>query len=368
MRDHDMERRGDSVLLGMWIRQYFVWVSRPLWLLILRSNIPPNAVTVLSALVGVASGLAFASGHFALGGWLYIFSGVLDVFDGRLARERSVSSVRGAVLDSVLDRYVDAAALSGLAWFYRDSWVCAFALLALSGSLLVSYVRARGEVAGVDMRVGLMQRPERIVSLGALTAMSPVLAAFQAPEDPAATHWMVIAGIVFLAVTSQFTAASRFLYLLNQLDQPRRVRTRRFTSKDGALRAAIASVVATGVDFAVTISLVEWVRVSPWFATMLGCVVGALFGFAVGRIWAFSAGDRSLSTQLGRYAVASISGMLLNAGGVYVLLLMHIDYRIAWCIVRACVFMSWSFPLHRDYVFQSADKAALAGAQGVSEE
>jgi phosphatidylglycerophosphate synthase len=100
-------------LLGLWIRRYFVWVTRIPWRAVEASGVPANALTTLAALLALASGVAFAAGHFALGGWLYIFSGILDVFDGRLARAQQRAGPMGAVLDSVLDRYGDAAVLTG---------------------------------------------------------------------------------------------------------------------------------------------------------------------------------------------------------------------------------------------------------------
>lgn len=360
VRDADMENRGDSFILGMWIRQYFVWITQPVWLLILRSGVPANAVTMLSALLGLGSGAAFAAGHFALGGWLYIFSGTLDVFDGRLARAQETSGPRGAVLDSVLDRYVDAAVLVGLSWYYRESWVLAFTLSALVGSSLVSYVRARGEGVGVSVRIGMMQRPERIVTLGALTALSPLAKALYAPGDPQAPEWLAIAGIITLSVSTQLTALRRFVHVLRSLapdvEKPQRPRTPRAWLERGGLgRAVTTAMLATGSDFVTTLALVEVGAMAPWVATALGCGVGAVVGFSVARHWAFGDVRTRASLQAGRYVFTSATGMMLNAGGVYLLtLLPTVSYLIAWLIVRALVFLAWSYPLHRDYVFGAA--------------
>src|SRR5204863_268454 len=74
--DRDIEASGRSILLGVFLRNYFSWVVRPLWLLVFASGISPNAVTIVATTAGCASGLAVALGHLALGGWLFILSGI----------------------------------------------------------------------------------------------------------------------------------------------------------------------------------------------------------------------------------------------------------------------------------------------------
>lgn len=360
-RDADMEAKGKTLLLGFWIRQYFVWVTRLPWRVIEATGIPANAVTTLAALLALASGIAFAAGHFALGGWLYIFSGVLDVFDGRLARKQRQAGPAGAVLDSVLDRYGDAAVLSGLCWYYRDSWVLLPTLLALAGGFLVSYVRARGESVGVSVRGGIMQRPERIVCLGFATTLSPIVAAMGWPEDPNAPHWLAIAGIVFLAASTQWTAAQRVAFLLRELSPPR---PRLLTSGRGGLpRSVVSAAAATLVDFLLVTLLVNRFATAPWLSTAAGCALGAVVSFTLGRYWAFSTRNVDVHVQAGRYVFASTTSALLNTGGVALLLLLPImDYRLAWVFVRASVFLLWNFPLHRDYVFAHHSAADDAGS------
>ncbi|RYZ40472.1 MAG: CDP-alcohol phosphatidyltransferase family protein, partial [Myxococcaceae bacterium] len=108
-QDAETLTRGKSVLVGFFLRHYFFWVIQPLWRVLLRSGLPANALSMLSGLLGVSSGVAVAAGRFALGGWLFLMAGVLDVMDGRVARTRKEANPAGAALDSVLDRYVDSA-------------------------------------------------------------------------------------------------------------------------------------------------------------------------------------------------------------------------------------------------------------------
>ena len=352
LQDHDMESKASSVLLGKWIHLYFIWVTKPLWFLLLRCKIPAAAVTTLSLLVAIGSGISIAAGHFALGGWLYLFSGMLDIFDGRLARAQGTPTPGGAALDSVLDRYSDGAVLIGFAWFYRDSWVLLAVLTAMLGSMMVSYVRARGEGLGVDVKVGLMQRAERIVYLGVATTFSPILEAVLAPNDPQPIHRLAVAGIVLLAVSTQLTALRRFMYLLTALgNNPLGGMLQ--TGHGSFFRNQVAALVATAADFLLVLALVANAGVFPWFATIVGCGLGAVVNFSINRIWAFKSAG-SLLPQISRYSFVSLTSALLNGGGVAIILLLpSLDYRLAWIVVRVMVALVWNYPLQRDYVFST---------------
>lgn len=350
-RDAEIEARGSSALIGMRARNFFAWVMRPIWGLLQRAQVPPNAVTTLSVLLACAAGVSVAVGRFALGGWLYLFAGACDFIDGRLARVTGKASPAGAALDSVLDRYAESAILVGLAWFYRDSWVLLAVLVTLVGSHLVPYVRARGEGLGVDVKVGLMQRPERLVLLGATVAFSPIIEAWLVPLDTKPIHRLAVLGIVILAAATQLTAAQRLAHVLGKLDPRTAATFKRATDRGGIARNIIAALVATGVDFLMVTVLVSLASADPRLATALGCVVGGVTNFAINRIWTFGSTAPAIG-QAWRYGFVSASSALLNSGGVAILLFLPaLDYRLAWIIVRGAVFLAWNYPLHRDYVF-----------------
>jgi len=216
--DRDIEASGRSLLIGVYLRNYFSWVIRPLWLLVNASGISPNGVTVLATLVGAGSGVAVASGRFALGGWLFILSGILDTLDGKLARVSNRVTRAGAAFDSLLDRYADGAVLFGLAFYFRDSWALIPALGALFGTSMVPYVRAKAESFGVTMKEGLMQRPERVFTLGVTVMLSPfVETLLPASGGGHPTQRLASIGLVLLAVTSNATAVGRITRLLGAL-------------------------------------------------------------------------------------------------------------------------------------------------------
>ena len=102
----------------------------------------------------------------------------------------------------------------------------------------------------------------------------------------------------------------------------------------------------------------------PRLATAAGCALGGIVNFGIHRVW-ISAREAPAVAQALRYALVSTSSALLNSGGVAVLLFVPgLDYRVAWMIARGAVFLTWNYPLHRDFVFTNAPvgtRAALAG-------
>jgi CDP-diacylglycerol--glycerol-3-phosphate 3-phosphatidyltransferase len=199
-RESRVEARRRSLVVPRWLIYYLLWLVAPVEAALIRARVSPNALSAVGLLLSIAAGVALARGWFDVGGWLYLFVGIVDIFDGRVARALGRASPSGAFWDSVADRYAEAAAFAGLLAWYRDSWVAAVVLAALVGSLMVSYVRARAEALGAGDRAerGAMQRPERIFLLGVSLAAST----FVAPE-------LAVAALIVLAASSHLTVASR---------------------------------------------------------------------------------------------------------------------------------------------------------------
>jgi len=215
--DLELEARGRSILIGNFLKAYFSWIVRPLWRVILASGVSPNAITVTAMVLGGVAGLAVASGRFALGGWLFLLSGILDTFDGRLARARGLVTPAGAAFDSLLDRYADGAMMIGLAWYFRSSWALIPALAAIFGTSMVPYVRAKAESFGVTMKDGLMQRPERVLTLGLAVVLSPWVDALRPGVGEHAPQRLAAIALVLLAITSNATGVGRIARLLAAL-------------------------------------------------------------------------------------------------------------------------------------------------------
>jgi phosphatidylglycerophosphate synthase/putative flippase GtrA len=343
--DEEMVVRTGGGFASRGIKHFFAWTMRPFWTVLARVGFPPNAITSLSFALALAAAVATAAGRFALGGWLFVMAGALDFIDGRVARSTGRTSPSGAALDSVLDRYVESALIAGLAWYYRHDWVLAACLLALTGSMLVPYVRARGESLGVSLKdVGLMQRPERVLLLGAGTALSPIIEVIFAPDDPHPPHRLAIATLVVVAVTSHATALQRLYQLVHALNGTQG------TGFVQPLRVAGMQVVATAADFVVASSLVYGLHGNQSLATVAGCSVGAIVSFFATRVWAFDSHGAWLP-QAGRYAFVSAGTAVLNGGGVALLSTLNAPFWLGWALTRAIVFATWSYPLQRDFVF-----------------
>jgi phosphatidylglycerophosphate synthase/putative flippase GtrA len=359
-RDEEMVLRTTGGFASRRVKHFFAWTMRPWWTLLARVGFPPNAITSLSFALALAAAVAVAAGRFALGGWLFVMAGSLDFLDGRVARSTGRTSPSGAALDSVLDRYVESALIAGLCWYYRQGWVLVPCLLALTGSMLVPYVRARGESLGVSLKeVGFMQRPERVLLLGAGTALSPILEVLVAPDDPRPPHRLAIATLVVLAITSHATALQRLYQLVRALGGGSDMAGSGMAGSGIAgsgiaqpLRVAAMQVLATLADFAVAGGLVYGLRGVPSLATMAGCVVGAVVSFVLTRMWAFDSHGPRLS-QVGRYAFVSAGPAALNGGGVALLATLNAPFLLGWALTRAIVFVTWSYPLQRDFVFHS---------------
>lgn len=140
-----------------------------------RTGITPNGVTALGfAGNGIAAILA-ARGDLAAAGLVMLAASGLDLVDGALARATGRVTAFGAIFDAVLDRYSEAVVLLGLVVYLGDRGAhvqVALAFAALTGSVLVSYVRARGETLGFLLREGLFTRAERVVLMAAALIVS----------------------------------------------------------------------------------------------------------------------------------------------------------------------------------------------------
>ena len=147
-----------------WLRWQYRAVMTQVVRVFVRLGFRPNAVTVLGLALAVGAGWLAAQGAFVLAGWLYLAAGPLDAIDGALARSTGRTSRFGAVLDSALDRYGESVLLAGLGYWLAGAGRLVDLLLVfatLVGSLLVSYVRARAEGLGLELKIGLLTRLER---------------------------------------------------------------------------------------------------------------------------------------------------------------------------------------------------------------
>jgi CDP-diacylglycerol--glycerol-3-phosphate 3-phosphatidyltransferase len=212
--DPDVARRSRTIILGRWVRDWLMWVIGPIERGMVRAGVSPDFLNYLGVFFGLMAGVAFASGRLGLGGWLIFLGGVADVFDGRVARARGVASQYGAFADSTLDRFAESFTFLGLTMFFSSSSLLVLATAAaLSGSLLVSYTRARGEAVGVSNTAGVMQRAERLVLLGLGAIVDPWITSRQGWLPGTVLGWIV----AVIAIGAWGTAIYRTLAIGNEL-------------------------------------------------------------------------------------------------------------------------------------------------------
>jgi CDP-diacylglycerol--glycerol-3-phosphate 3-phosphatidyltransferase len=140
-------------------------VFGPLSAALLRAGVHPNVLTAIGFLLSGASGLLIGTGRVRLGAVVFLAGGIFDMLDGAVARAGGLGSRFGAFLDSTVDRYSEIIPYLGLAFLFRESPLFFLPFLAITGSLMVSYTRARVEGLGGTCQVGLLERPERLVIL-----------------------------------------------------------------------------------------------------------------------------------------------------------------------------------------------------------
>ena len=176
-----------------------------------RLGVTPNTLTLIGLLLSILTAAIIAQGYLVAGGLLVLFAGIFDMFDGAMARVCNTATTFGAFFDSTLDRYSESIILLGmlvyalqrpdlhdLFWpFAREQfWMITVIFIAVVGSLMVSYTKARAEGLGLECKTGLLARPERVVilALGLISGTS-------------------IWALALLAVFSQVTAIERIVHV-----------------------------------------------------------------------------------------------------------------------------------------------------------
>ena len=196
-------------ILPDWLKNGYLRLMDPIASLMIRRDVHPNTITIWGTIFMVAGGVLYGTGHIKTGGWLLSITALTDVLDGIVARRSNKASQFGAFLDSSLDRVADGAVLGGLAVFYATSvvhhnvWMTISCIAGIIGSFMTSYTRARAESLGMDAKVGLLQRPERVV----------LLCAPQALFGLTLNGWVLAIIINVLTVTSWITVVQRIKYV-----------------------------------------------------------------------------------------------------------------------------------------------------------
>ncbi len=187
-----------------WARRFAEQLISPLR----GSVISPNLLTLFGLLLSVITASVIAQDHLLVGGLLVLVAGAFDMLDGALARVKGMASVFGAFFDSCLDRLSEALILLGvLVYFLRQGSFVGVVLVYMTavGSLMISYNRARAEGLGLQCRVGLLARPERVLVLAAGLILF---------------KWLLLPALAVLALMTNVTAVQRILHVWRTAPPP----------------------------------------------------------------------------------------------------------------------------------------------------
>src|SRR4051812_39187520 len=199
-------------------RAFWTMLLTPVVDLLLRWNVSPNAVTLVGTL-GVVAGavIFFPQGKLLIGVLVvtaFVFS---DIVDGAMARKSGQTSPFGAFLDSTLDRIGAAAIFGGLAMYYvgpgDNDWLAALAISCLTMGSVTSYARARAESLGMQAKVGIAERSDRLVSILVVTGLADILNKLGVGEK---ALWAIPVTLALLAVASTVTVLQRILVVRQQ--------------------------------------------------------------------------------------------------------------------------------------------------------
>jgi len=208
-------------------------VIDPFVRLLIKIGLTPNIVTTIGFLLNVGVTIIFIEGaekgnrgNLVYVGWagaLILFAGLFDMLDGQVARLGNMSSTFGALYDSVLDRYSELVMFFGICYYlvgHHYFLSSIFAFIALIGSMMVSYTRARAEGLGIQCKDGLMQRPERIITIGVAAIACGITSHYLGGD-----HKWYIPGISFhvLETMSIFTIPIAIMAVLNNVTAIKRL-------------------------------------------------------------------------------------------------------------------------------------------------
>ena len=169
-----------------------------------RAGVTANHMTIAGFFAAIPVAALIATDYLVVGGILLLIASAFGTLDGAVARVRDEVTEFGAFLDSTLDRYVEVAYFGALIWLFLerdDAAGVILSLVVLSGSIMVSYTRARAEGLGLYGKVGVLQRPERLILLGIALIFS---------------GWMLLPVLWAMAVVTNFTVLQRILHVRSQ--------------------------------------------------------------------------------------------------------------------------------------------------------
>ncbi len=199
------------------VKAWYLKLIQPVIDFFIKLELNPNFFTTIGFILTVGAAVLFATGYLRIAGAIILLAGTFDIVDGKVARLSNRVTKFGALYDSTLDRYSEVIMFFGLAFYFvrADMFITSVAVsFALGGAVMVSYVRARAEALGFECKVGIMQRPERVVYIG----------------FGAVIHmYVLIFAIILIAIFANITAIQRIYHIWTQENGKKKIK---LTSKE----------------------------------------------------------------------------------------------------------------------------------------
>ena len=174
-----------------------------------RLGIYPNTMTIIGLVGNIIAAILIALGYMTIGGIIVLIMGLVDTLDGTMARLRGMPTEFGAFVDSVTDRYSELFIFGGLLYYFmqKDDWLTVLGIyMAASGSVLISYVRARAASVGMETKVGFLSRFERYLVLAPTIILN-----------------IPVVGIWIIAILGNITAIQRILDVRRQAHEQNKI-------------------------------------------------------------------------------------------------------------------------------------------------
>lgn len=213
------------------LQQGIYCVINPFVRLLIKCGVTPNMVTTIGMIGQIAGAVLLIRAGFLAGrtgvipydlvtwaGAVIIAFSLFDMLDGQVARLGNMASRFGAMYDSVLDRYCELISLGGVAYYFvqfGELWPALITYLAVIGSLLVSYVRARAEGLGIECKVGFMQRPERVV----VTCVGVIATGVLGLCGVSWANMVLTVAMCLIAIFANITAFARISHCRRELEK-----------------------------------------------------------------------------------------------------------------------------------------------------
>ncbi len=261
----------ERVPLRIRIQKGIYIVIDPFVKLLIKMGLTPNAVTTIGFILNIGVAVIFIKGaeegnrgdlsYVGWAGGLILFAGIFDMLDGQVARLGNMGSTFGALYDSVLDRYSELIMFFGICYYlvgHHYFLSSIFAFIAMIGSMMVSYTRARAEGLGIECKDGLMQRPERIITIGVSAIICGITAHYKGGDHrwfiPGVSFHIVetmsifTIPIVLMALLTNMTALKRIMGAKKTLDSRDAEKTTQAGSS-GKLLMGLGFLLLTGLSF-----------------------------------------------------------------------------------------------------------------------